>query len=677
MKLPAMRPWLVLGRSILSHAVPLTAGINLLFALTVIVNSYGMLFKFGYRSDRLELVIFSPSVDIQVFWITYVAILLIPWLLIATRRKAPSLSTMVSHMVLPMCLLAAGFSPVTAAYLAIIAVSQTVVRAREILDIPKIRAASIVLLVVSAAYASIGVASLVSMVSHPAVLQEWLARRPQAPVEPPNESRRGTSQNPPTSALVDVVLRVFSLELQVFSVGYQFVRYILLIFLFAWAWIPISEIAMSFVRRILNRNKGTATSDENSARYVGQEAGSRILLKWLPRLGAVLVCALGIYLIQFPYQFNSQPLGVDARSYAEMLSGITTLDQMLSYMTTLPYVAPYLAILYATRALTGLSAEATVAVGPAILMLLLAIASYLFVAIAAENEYLALGASTLSILSVQTTVGLWAGVYSNWLALVGVAFFYYFMMRWIRRGSRVGFIIAIFMSLLVLVTHAWTWGLLIAFLACQAFLASDRRILLKGSSARRELALTLAIPAISAALVAALLLGASSFPSLSGVRSTILTAPMYLGSLQFSNITELRYSLYETLTTYSPSFLANSWLYALAILGAWEARKYGGTFQRIIFSWLVVSSILIMLLDATYQWRILFTVPYYVAASLGIGSIIGALLRMRKRDVLTRLDAVLAKSCVVSIATAFLLLFADYTLRSAILTAMYFWKSFP
>jgi len=676
MKLPAMRPWLVVGRSIVSYAVPLIAGINLLFALTVIVNSSGMLFKFGYRNERLALVIFSASVDVQVFWITYIAILLIPWFWIATRRRTPPFSIVVSHMVLPMCLLVAGFSPVAAAYLSVIAVSLTLVCAREILGITKIRAASIVLLVVSGTYAAVALASLLGMAADPVVIQKWLASRPQGPVDLGDESRREGSQNPPSSASPDAILRMFSLELQVFSVGYQFVEYILLILLFAWAWVPISEIAASSVRRILNGHAASTTPDRNAVRHVRQEAGSPSLSKWLPRFGAVLVCALGIYLIQFPYQFNSEPLGVDAIFYVRTLLRTSNLDQLFTLMFKEPR-APYIALLYIAKNLTGMTPQATVIVGPAILLVLLGAAAYLFVAVAFRDERLAFLASVLSVFSVQTTVGIYAGIYANWLALVEVALFYCFMIRWIRRGSRGDFIIAILMSLLILVTHVWTWGLLIAYLACQAFLVFASRSFLKGSSAKRELESTLTISAVSAALVVALLLGASSLPNVSGVGSAILTAPTFLGSLQFSNITEVQHSLRVTLTTYSPGFLANSWLYALAILGAWEARKYGGTFQRIIFSWLAVSSILTILLDTTYQWRVLFTVPYYVAASLGIGSIAGPLLGLRRGDALTRLDALLAKSCAVSIATAFLLLFADYTLRSVILTAMNFWESFP
>jgi hypothetical protein len=332
--------------------------------------------------------------------------------------------------------------------------------------------------------------------------------------------------------------------------------------------------------------------------------------------------------------------------------------------------APYLLLLFGIRELTGISAEATVTAGPIVLVVLLSVGTYAFTAVALGDEYVALTASVLSVFSVQTAVAMYSGIYVNWFALGEIALFYAFLTRWIDRGSKLALVGAIVFSNLVLLTHQWTWGILIAALGCQSLLAlaSERRF--RGAIKKREFMSTIMVADVSAAFAVLVFFTVSALHGQAGIFPGILGGYEILKSLALRYAVTVQYVLFTTITHYVGGFLANGPLFALAILGAWEARRLSGSFQRTVFSMLLVSSILTVLLDSWYQWRVLFVIPYYLAAALGIRFFARTALEA-SANAASSIDRALIIASAAIIILAIIMAFVDYTFRSIIyLTAV-------
>jgi len=627
----------------------------------------GIHFLFGNNAKWLNLVLISPSVDTLTFWATYVLVLLSPWPLILRVRRMPPIVVVASHMILPISLVLLGGCRVTAASsCGLVASIATLYYAKTLLGMPTIRAISISGITIGLAYTSVSLIAASATVRDPTIVYQWFA---------------GTLSG-------GILEKAIQLDIDIFYVSYRWVGFLLLFFLFAWIWVPLPMLYRRLMARVKAARQSKAISqsrdheeDQTGSRLNVQSGKQvRLLYRWLPRVGAVLACILGACIIELPYihpdWVHSKPIGVDAAWYVRTLLPTSDLDKLFTLMTVEPR-APYIALLYVAKNLTGMTPEATVIVGPAILLVLLAAATYLFAAVVLRDERLAFLASALSVFSVQTTVGIYAGIYTNWLALAEVAVFYALLVMWANKGQKRHFLGAILVSILLLFTHLWTWPFLIAALACQSLwvLASTGRKLRRGRIEYRELFSASLIAGTS--IIIAILVMFFTSRAYSGVLGYIqvYSYSLLLEWVQVQHVANFSLVLYGTLTRYVGGFFANGLLFALSILGACEARRYSGTFQRILFSWLLVSSILMVLIDSEFQWRVLFLVSYYLTASLGIHFLGRTLLQYQAKTAPSRIDSILVRVLTTVVVTVVLLAFVNYALRSVVFTVLSFEQS--
>jgi hypothetical protein len=641
-----------------ASAVPL----NLILAAMEILNQIGITIYYGFVGVPLHLVLISPSADNSLFWVTFLCVIMVSWYSTVVRRERPPVAVVLSHMILPVILLL--FSVLVkdpglpvAAYFAALASIITLLYVEKVSVVRRVRAISIAGIVIGLTYIVVAMVSLLIMNTDPARTVAVIGQ----PYYPWSTSER-----------------LAQLDFQIFYASYPCVEYLLLFFLFAWTWVPLPTLIQGLLCGTKGLRLDTKTSylsmksewKQPTEAPPRQKTGAlRRLSTWLPRVGAASACLLGVYIIQFPYHFQSRPIGVDASFYVRQVSQIHSLSSILSLIVNEPR-APYLLLLFGIRQLTGITAEAAVAAGPIILIVFLAAGTYAFTAFGVRDEYVALAASALSVFSVQTAVGLYSGIYTNWFALGEVALFYAFLTSWIDRGSKLGLVGAIVFSNLVLVTHQWTWGILIAALTCQSLLAlaAGGRVF-RGVIRKREFISTIMIADTSVAFAVLVFFIASALHGQAGIFPAILSGYEILKSLGLRYAVTVQHVLSTTITQYVGGFLANSPLFALAILGAWEARRLSGTFQRTLFSILLVSSILTVLLDSWYQWRVLFVVPYYLAGAIGIRFFARTTLEASAKAATTRVDRALIVASATIIILAIIMAFVNYTFRSIIYLA--------
>jgi hypothetical protein len=647
---------------VVAYVATLAVPLNLMLTAMEILNQMGITIYYGYKGVPLRLVLISPSADNFLFWVTFLLIILVSWCSTLVRRKRPPVAVVLSHMILPVVLLPffvlvkyPGL-PV-AAYFAAFASIMTLLYIEKVSAVPMVRAISIAGIIIGFTYIVVAVASTFVMNIDPAKTVASFSQ----PYYPWN-----------------ALERLAQLDFQVFYASYPCIEYLLLFFLFAWTWVPLPGLIQDLLFHTKGLHLDTRRKDlsirpewrqriEAPARHKAEAL--RRLWTWLPRIALASACLLGVYVIQLPYHLQSVPIGVDASFYVSELSQIRSLSSLTSLIANQPR-APYLLLLFGIRELTGISAEATVTAGPIVLVVLLSVGTYAFTAVALGDEYVALTASVLSVFSVQTAVAMYSGIYVNWFALGEIALFYAFLTRWIDRGSKLALVGAIVFSNLVLLTHQWTWGILIAALGCQSLLAlaSERRF--RGAIKKREFMSTIMVADVSAAFAVLVFFTVSALHGQAGIFPGILGGYEILKSLALRYAVTVQYVLFTTITHYVGGFLANGPLFALAILGAWEARRLSGSFQRTVFSMLLVSSILTVLLDSWYQWRVLFVIPYYLAAALGIRFFARTALEA-SANAASSIDRALIIASAAIIILAIIMAFVDYTFRSIIyLTAV-------
>ena len=420
-----------------------------------------------------------------------------------------------------------------------------------------------------------------------------------------------------------------SVETQFFNIAYGATPLLLLMLLFAWILIPILKtLLLRFSRRL-----GSAVfsdqreSGEEKDRFSSGSAWLKPLSRFGPKLLLFLSFLLGAYLVYYPYFYEKRLVGVDtARFYYPKL---LEMNDWASVRVTLigEARAPYLLLLFFLKMATGLDPIFIVKVGPALPAVLLALSSYIFLRVVTEDEWLASVGSILSAFSIHTTVGMFAGIFTNWLAMSEVMFFFAFFLK----GSGAGFrsrwtALTVFMGFLLLFTHGWTWGVVMAVAATHLVLTvlrwridAARRLELK-----REFVFAVVV---SVFCIAPVLFVFSALPLIpSGVGAIAAVSSGYtevLGSMSLSFLGNVWNVAVFTITYYVGGFFGNPLIYLLGFLGAFRLSRVGSPSSRILFSWLALISAGSVLMDSWYQWRLLYLLPFQVFALFGLQILVG------------------------------------------------------
>jgi len=271
---------------------------------------------------------------------------------------------------------------------------------------------------------------------------------------------------------------------------------------------------------------------------------------------------------------------------------------------------------------TGLDALSIVKIGPALPAVLLAMSSYVFVRVGTKDEWLAAVGSILSVFSIHTTVGMFAGIFPNWLAMSEVMLFFASFFK----GSEAGYksrwtALAVVIGFLLLFTHGWTWGVVMAVAATYLLftlfrwkLGSTRRFELK-----REFAFAFIVLVLCTAPVLLVFLGLSLFPSSVGAIAAVSSGyTEVLGSMSLSFLRNAWAVVVFTITYYVGGFFGNPLMYLLGFLGVFRLSRVGSPLSRILFSWLALISAGSVLMDSWYQWRLLYLLPFQMFALFGL-----------------------------------------------------------
>ena len=209
---------------------------------------------------------------------------------------------------------------------------------------------------------------------------------------------------------------------------------------------PARRLAEPFVK-LLRKEGGTMLGVPVSPR----ESDAHSSLAWLTLLGALgLGIAATVYLVlQLHY------IGADFPWYVDKLSSVGSFPDVVAFLNGDRGL--FLLLLFAARTVTGLSVEDVVRFAPAMLSVLLASSTFFLVREGTGRLWVSSFAAVLSVVSAQTTLGMYAGIIANWFALSIANFTFAMIIRSIRLRSLLAAVGSIVLSLVLLAGYAHLW----------------------------------------------------------------------------------------------------------------------------------------------------------------------------------------------------------------------------
>jgi hypothetical protein len=226
-----------------------------------------------------------------------------------------------------------------------------------------------------------------------------------------------------------------------------------------------------------------------------------------------------------------------------------------------------------------------------------------------SNDIASILASFLTAISFQTLIGIYAGFYANWLALIIGYLSFYFLIKFLKKPGKLNFTLFSTLMVILVFTHVYTWS--IFAIAIGIFLA----IMLKMDYYHRRSIILVLIVLFSSVVVdiARMTVTGSS----SGIGFDIKLADVTLGPEHFA----LRWAnLIDTTENYYGTQFGNSVIFALCLY--WLFHSYLRQ-ESTIFILIFLSLSIVPLLFGNWQVqsRVLYNIPFQIPAGIALSYI--------------------------------------------------------
>jgi hypothetical protein len=392
-----------------------------------------------------------------------------------------------------------------------------------------------------------------------------------------------------------------------------------------------------------------------------KETRSEMIIS-LSLLGIAMI--VGTFAAVSPYFTHRGLLGIDTPSYYRQLESLKTSEDVASLLRS-DWHPLYSLVLYFIKIITAWDSFQVIVAGPALLAALFALANYLL-AKEVTASHLTSGIAALFAASwLHTTIGLFAGIYANWLAMVFVVFFLFCFVRTLRDGGKLSVIGTIAFAYMTALSHIWTWAVLIASL-CLGSVLLVLDYLHKSETQRdhkafKRLAAILVVVTLPPLVLSLILPGFNGFLFSPGNTVYGIAEGMRLG-----RINQAWFLISFTLAKYVGGLLAYPLAILLAIAGAIFLVRLSPRTSGLLLGWLIATSIVAVMLDSWYQWRVLYVIPFEIFAASAMTGILGTLNRISNRSHIAMGSSVfLVKSLKVLMIILVILDSVNYAMMAA------------
>jgi len=328
-----------------------------------------------------------------------------------------------------------------------------------------------------------------------------------------------------------------------------------------------------------------------------------------------LIMLLSIFFVLIPHQSLINPeneiVGSDTVTYVEWLNNILADDQEdLLYQVFVVHHSgdiPLSLILY-LQVLTIFPDNPYQVIDhlPIILSPVLVLTVFFLTREITSNDTISLLASFLTAISFQPLLGIYSGLYANWMALIFGYISFIFMFRFLKRANGTNYLAFSAFLFLMMLSHIFTWTLLIFFLGI--FLVISYRI--KMFDRKNILLVFLIIMASIAFDSGKSILMDTSF----GIERVVNVATI---NSSYGNPASVWNNLSRTSLVYMGGLFGNFLILSLCIYWLLRSnlREMPNLFIAIFFS---IALFPILLGDEVIQTRVLYNIPFQIPAAIGL-----------------------------------------------------------
>jgi hypothetical protein len=326
---------------------------------------------------------------------------------------------------------------------------------------------------------------------------------------------------------------------------------------------------------------------------------------------------LSIILVLIPHQpiinNDNQQIGVDTHYYVDWVGALThsSSPQDLLYQA---FVAQNggdrpitLIFLFALNKIVPSNLVDTIEYVPLILAPALIFVVYLLTRELTSNEVTSLFASFLTAVSFQTLIGIYAGFYSNWFAIIIGYLSFIFLLKFLKKSSILTLSVYTVSIMLLVFAHVYTWSVFL--IVTTIFLA----VMLKlNYYSRKNIILLLSILFVSIIVDIAkvAIIGSSS-----GIVKDVLIAGgggvgLKEFALRWSNLIDIVQNWYGTQ-------FSNFIILTLGVFWLWFSN-FKRQVNIFIVIFLSIGLATLFFGSALVQGRILYDIPFQIPAALSL-----------------------------------------------------------
>jgi hypothetical protein len=316
---------------------------------------------------------------------------------------------------------------------------------------------------------------------------------------------------------------------------------------------------------------------------------------------------------------TNQQVGVDTGYYVTWVSALHASDSAGDLFTQAFVVQNNgerplsLLFLYGLSMVSGTTLFFTVEFSPLILAPALALVTFFVTRELTSNDTASLFAAFITAVSFHTLIGIYAGFYANWLALVIGYLSLLFLFRYLKQKGMINLILFGSLTLLVLFTHVYTWSVL--SIAAGIFLVVGiLRPQKLGTTRKTAVLLMAALLSIVAVDVGrSAIIGSSG-----GVERDLELAESLVGPEQYV----MRWNnLSYTTTTFVGGLFASFIVLALGLY--WLVRtKLDSIASVFIVVFLSLGILPFMIGEWVVQTRVFYNIPFQIPAGIALAFMI-------------------------------------------------------
>lgn len=412
----------------------------------------------------------------------------------------------------------------------------------------------------------------------------------------------------PGVPFVDASWTIPLIEMQLANALAPWAPRIMLIFLFSWLFTSLFRYhrvpGSRLVSRMLQNIKRPAIeAHENATNF----RLSKILL--------IFGLMIAIFVASYPYleavNEGGRLIGVDTPFYLDKLD--TAQSSSLSGALSVAMGDDRTILHLFNYFLLSIIGNTTMVmkVLPVVLSILLVLSTFVLVKTATGDSYLAGISALFTPLAFQQIVGMNAGFYANWLALIEANIFFAVLLRALKVRRFSILLSSGFIGILILFTHPWTWFVImfsVSILMVIGFLSKSSR-----GTGSFMLLTVLSVNALADAVRSV---------ALPGLQSGAIVAPVsLLSGLRIADMPIILGVLGVTFTTFLGGALYNLPLLLLATVGFLAIGTYRNHFNVILLALAITGLIGVFLFSSNFesylQARAIYVIPFAIFGAIG------------------------------------------------------------